>query len=104
MTVAREGERVVEDCDDINKPNEVAYGFGREFRLFTYWIVLILFFFFCILFSIYYLLYLDVISFLISAILVTFLIIAFSYSPALGSRFGHELREELISLEIRIQG
>lgn len=54
MTVAREGERVVEDCDDINKPNEVACVFGREFRLFTYWIVLILFFASCFLFIIYY--------------------------------------------------
>lgn len=74
--------------DHNNKLNLVISVFGREFRLFACQIVLIVFLGSCCLFIIYYtrMLFLSY-----SAVLVEFLIVPL-HPPALGFRFGHDLR------------
>ena len=51
-----------------------------------------------VLLSVYYLLHLDVVSFLLSAVSVEFLIVLLLHPPALGFRFGHDLRGVSLSL------
>lgn len=84
--------------DDDNKPNLVVSVFAREFRLFTYQIVLILFLASCFLFIIYYTWMLFLSWFLLSWL--NFSSSLFSTPRILRFRFGHEL-ERSFSLSLQ---